>query len=258
MKVLKPAEIVAEIEEVSVKKAGLPTARACSLGVMAGAFIALAAVAATFGNAYVGKLAGACIFPAGLVLVVLGGAELFTGNNLMAIGLFSGKIGWRGLFKNWLLVFFGNFVGAGLVSLIVVLSGVMDGIGETVIATAAAKMEIPFFEALLRGVLCNFLVCMAVWMAFSAKTVGGKIAAIFFPVMMFVLCGFEHSVANMYYLPAGILMNEFSGMGVQGLEMTSFLLNNLLPVTIGNVIGGAILVGGAYYLVYGKEKLHKK
>ena len=151
-------------------------------------------------------------------------------------------------------MFIGNFIGALLVALIVTSSGVLDPISDSVVATASAKVSMGFPVAMLRGVLCNFLVCIAVWMAFGAKTVGGKIAAVFFPVFLFVLCGFEHSIANMYYVPAGLFMNWFNGTATAGLSVQSFLVENLLPVTIGNIIGGAVLVGGGYYLAYLRKK----
>ena len=250
----KPDEIAGVAVSVGEGKAKLPILKMLLLGIMAGAFIALAGVAATFGNVYGGKIAGACIFPAGLAMVVVAGSELFTGNSLMSMALFDRKIGFGALLKNWVVVFLGNLLGAIFITLIVVLSGVFDNIADTVVATATAKVSMGFFEALLRGVLCNFLVCIAVWMAFGAKTVSGKILAVFFPIMVFVLCGFEHSVANMFYVPAGIFENLLSGTYGGALTIEGFLINNLLPVTIGNIIGGALLVGGVYYLVYLKKK----
>lgn len=246
----KPDEIAGVVVKVGEGKAKLPVFKMILLGILAGAFIALAGAAATFGNAYVGKLAGACIFPAGLAMVVVAGSELFTGNNLMGMALFSGKIGWKDLLKNWVFVFLGNLIGAVAVAGMVVLSGVFDGISDTVVATANAKVNMGFGEAILRGVLCNFLVCIAVWMAFGAKTVSGKIMAVFFPIMVFVLCGFEHSVANMFYVPAGIFENMLSGVSGGALNFGGFLVYNLLPVTVGNIIGGGLFVGGAYYLAY--------
>ncbi len=251
---LKPDEIARVAVSVGESKAKMPIWKMTLLGVFAGAFIALAGVAATFGNVYGGKIAGACIFPAGLAMVVVAGSELFTGNNLMAAALLDRKIGWTGLLKNWFFVFLGNLIGAVVVAGIVVLSGVFDNISDTVIATANAKVSLGFYEALLRGVLCNFLVCIAVWMAFSAETVSGKIIAVFFPIMVFVLCGFEHSVANMFYVPAGIFETWINGNAVTGLDVGGFLLNNVLPVTIGNIIGGALLVGGGYYLAFLRNK----
>ncbi len=249
-----PDEIATKVVSAGIKKANLSIFKMILLGMFAGAFIALAGVGASFGNVYAGKLAGALIFPAGLAMVVVAGSELFTGNCLMVTALLSREIGPLRLLKNWLFVFIGNFIGALLVALIVTSSGVLDPISDSVVATASAKVSMGFPVAMLRGVLCNFLVCIAVWMAFGAKTVGGKIAAVFFPVFLFVLCGFEHSVANMYYVPAGLFMNWFNGTATAGLSVQSFLMENLLPVTIGNIIGGAVLVGGGYYLAYLRKK----
>ena len=245
---LSPNEIAETAVAVSEKKANLKWWRMIVLGMFAGAFIALAGVGATFANVYVGKIAGALVFPAGLAMVVVAGSELFTGNNLMLTGLLAGKISLGGLLRNWVLVFIGNMIGALIITSLVTVSGVFDAVAEPVMATANAKVGMGFLESMMRGVLCNFLVCIAVWMAFGAKTVGGKIAAVFLPVMLFVLCGFEHSVANMFYVPAGMMMSSFAG--VAGPSITGFLVGNLLPVTLGNIIGGAIMVGGGYYLVY--------
>ncbi len=247
-----PEEIAENVVGAGEKKASLPVWKMLILGVMAGAFIALAGVGATIGGVYGGKLASACIFPAGLAMVIAAGSELFTGNNLMLAALLSRKIKLVQLLKNWGFVFLGNLIGASLVALFVVLSGALDSAMDTVVATASAKVSMGFFEAMLRGVLCNFLVCIAVWMAFGANTVSGKILAVFFPVMLFVLCGFEHSVADMYYVPAG-MFGQMLGAGGEGIGVLEFLLNCLLPVTIGNIIGGAFFVGGGYYLAYLKQ-----
>lgn len=249
---LSPSEIAEVAVRVSEKKANLPIGRMFLLGILAGAFIALAGVGAIFGNAYGGKIAGACIFPVGLALVVVAGSELFTGNNLMITGLLSREFGIGKLLRNWGIVFLGNLVGALIVAGLVSLSGVLDPVAEAVVATADAKVNLGFWEALIRGVLCNFLVCLAVWMSFAATSVGGKIAAVFFPVMLFVLCGFEHSVANMFYIPAGMMMGAFGGVAAP--SVVGFLVGNLLPVTIGNIIGGALFVGGTYYLIYLREQ----
>ncbi|MBR2803256.1 formate/nitrite transporter family protein [Candidatus Saccharibacteria bacterium] len=251
---LAPAEIAEKTSEIGVVKANLAWWKMILLGMFAGMFIALAGVGATFANIYAGKLAGACVFTAGLAMVVVAGSELFTGNNLMVVALFSGKIGFAKLLKNWILVFMGNMLGAVLVAGAVAVSGLFDSVTETVIAMATAKVSMGFFEAAMRGVLCNFLVCIAVWMSFSANTVTGKIAAVFLPVMLFVLCGFEHSVANMFYVPAGMIMGAMNGVETPSIQ--AFLMNNLLPVTIGNIVGGAVLVGGGYFLAFmtGKKK----
>ena len=249
--ILTPVQIAETTIAVGEQKANLKWWKMLLLGIFAGMFIALAATGATFGNIVGGKIAGACIFTAGLAMVVVAGSELFTGNSLMLMALFDGRIGLLKLLKNWFFVYLGNFLGALFVALLVTLSGVFNQNTDTVVATAVAKANLPFFEAILRGILCNFLVCIAVWMAFGATTVQGKIAAVFLPVMLFVLCGFEHSVANMFYIPAGMFQGAFAGVAAP--TFLEFLLRNLLPVTIGNIIGGAIIVAGGYYLAYRKS-----
>ena len=245
---LTPTEITAATIKTGKVKANLPWWKMILLGIFAGMFIALAGVGATFGNLYGGKIAGACIFTAGLAMVIVAGSELFTGNNLMVMALFDRKIKLHQLLKNWLLVFFGNFLGALLVASIATVSGTFDSVADTVVATATAKVNLGFFEALLKGIMCNFLVCIAVWMATAASTVTGKIAAVFLPIMLFVLCGFEHSIANMFYIPTGIITGTI--YSIPAPTITEFLLNNLLPVTLGNIIGGAVLVASGYYLAY--------
>ncbi|MBO7664920.1 formate/nitrite transporter family protein [Candidatus Saccharibacteria bacterium] len=254
---LSPTEITKTAIQVGVGKAKLPWWKMLVLGIFAGMFIALAGVGATFGNVYGGKIAGACIFTAGLAMVVVAGSELFTGNNLMIMALFDRKIKLSQMLLNWLLVFIGNFIGAIFVTTVVVISGAFDAIPDAVVNTANAKVNLGFFEALLKGIMCNFLVCIAVWMAFSANTVSGKIMAVFLPVMLFVLCGFEHSIANMFFIPAGTLTGAIYNLPAPG--FTSFLLNNLTPVVIGNIIGGSLLVGCGYYVAYHtSEKKPKK
>ncbi len=249
---LGPAEVAQKTIDAGVNKASLAWWRMLILGIFAGMFIALAATGATFANIYGGKIAGACVFTAGLAMVVVAGSELFTGNNLMIMALFNRRIRFFKMLKNWLFVFIGNFVGALFVATAVSVSGLFEPVAETVVSTATAKVEMGIFEAIVRGVLCNFLVCTAVWMAFSAETVSGKIMAVFLPIMLFVLCGFEHSVANMFYIPAGMITGVMSG--VAGPSFAGFIFGNLLPVTLGNIIGGAILVGGGYYLAYVRRK----
>ena len=245
---LTPTEITAATIKTGIAKAKLPWWKMILLGFFAGMFIALAGVGATFGNIYGGKIAGACIFTAGLAMVVVAGSELFTGNNLMVMALFDRKIKFHQLLKNWILVFFGNFLGALFVASIAAVSGTFDNIPDTVIATATAKVNLGFFEAFLKGIMCNFLVCIAVWMATAAKTVQGKIAAVFLPIILFVLCGFEHSIANMFYIPAGIITGVINNLPAP--TIANFLLDNLLPVTLGNIVGGAVLVASGYYLAY--------
>lgn len=245
---LTPVEITEKTIQTGVGKAELPWWKMIVLGIFAGMFIALAGVGATFGNIYGGKIAGACIFTAGLAMVVVAGSELFTGNNLMIMALFDHKIKLSKMLLNWLLVFIGNFIGAIFVTSVVVISGAFDSIPDAVVNTANAKVNLGFFEALLKGIMCNFLVCIAVWMAFATNTVSGKIMAVFLPVMLFVLCGFEHSIANMFFIPAGTLTGAIHNLAAP--DIISFLTNNLIPVVIGNIIGGSLLVGGGYYLAY--------
>ena len=244
---LSPDKAMEKAIESGVKKANLKWWKMLAFGIFAGMFIALAAIGSIIGGFYGGKIIGALIFPIGLAMVVIAGSELFTGNNLMVMALFDGKIGIKKLLKNWGLVFLGNLIGALIVALIAGVSGALDVVAENVVMIAKTKVEMGFGEAMLKGVLCNFLVCIAVWMAFFAETMSGKIVAVFLPVMLFVLCGFEHSVANMFYVPAGMVMGDFAGMAAP--SISEFLVLNLLPVTLGNIIGGAFMVGGGYYLL---------
>lgn len=216
------------------------------LGALAGAFIAFAGVAASIGGALGGKLASAAIFPIGLTMVLLAGSELFTGNCLFLMPLLRRNITAGHMLRNWVAVYLGNLLGSVAVAFLAVQCGALDGIAEASVATAAAKAALPFGVALLRGVLCNFLVCLAVWMAFCAQSAGGKVVSLFGPIFLFVLCGFEHSVANMYYIPAGIFLAE------NGEVTWLSLWQNLLPVTLGNMVGGCGL-GGILYLLYGRK-----
>lgn len=216
------------------------------LGALAGAFIAFAGVAASIGGALGGKLTSATIFPIGLTMVLLAGSELFTGNCLFLMPLLRRNITAGHMLRNWVAVYLGNLLGSVAVAFLVVQCGALDGIAEAAVAAAVTKAALPFGVALLRGVLCNFLVCLAVWMAFCAQSAGGKVVSLFGPIFLFVLCGFEHSVANMYYIPAGIFLAE------NGEVTWLSLWRNLLPVTLGNMVGGCGL-GGILYLLYGRK-----
>lgn len=216
------------------------------LGALAGAFIAFAGVAASIGGALGGKLASATIFPIGLTMVLLAGSELFTGNCLFLMPLLRRNITAGHMLRNWVAVYLGNLLGSVAVAFLVVQCGALDGIAEAAVSTALTKAALHFGVALLRGVLCNFLVCLAVWMAFCAQSAGGKVVSLFGPIFLFVLCGFEHSVANMYYIPAGIFLAE------NGEVTWLSLWQNLLPVTLGNMVGGCGL-GGILYLLYGRK-----
>ena len=233
-----PGEIARNYIEIGVGKADTPKGKMFLLAVLAGMFIAFAGVAATVGNAVVNKLAGACIFPAGLAMVTVAGSELFTGNNLMIIPVMEKRLSVKKLLLAWLIVYLGNFVGSILVAVASVAGGTFAAYYETLTATAAAKVSLSFGEAVLRGILCNILVCTAVWMAFAAKEPAGKILGLYFPIMVFVICGFEHCVANMFYLPAGLLAAGKYGVAEAGLTWGACFGKNLLPVTLGNMIGG--------------------
>lgn len=245
----KPAEVAARIEQAGVSKAALPVLPLLTLAVLAGAFIALGAAAYTaamvgtptgFGPA---RVLGGLLFSTGLILVVVAGAELFTGNALIVMAWVDGKIAGRALLRNWSLAFIGNLVGALAIVALMWLSGLLaGGLADTVHSIAVAKTSLGHVEAFARGVLCNMLVCLAVWLSFAARSVADKVLACIFPITAFVLLGFEHSIANMYLIPAG---------WVAGAPITfSAFVGNLLPVTLGNVVGGGGGVALAYWLAY--------
>lgn len=248
-----PVEIARKVELIGVTKANLSVLRTIALGALAGAFIALGGAYFTLvvTNSGLGfgitRLIGGVAFSLGLVLVVIAGAELFTGNNLIVMAWAEKKITTRRLLRNWGLVYCSNFVGAVVVAFLMDGSGVLlvnDGaMMRTAARIAAAKLELGWTEAFIRGVLCNALVCLAIWLCIAAHSVIGKIFAIIFPVSAFVALGFEHSVANMYLIPIGML---------SGVEATipAFILENLVPVTLGNIVGGSVLVAMTYWIVY--------
>jgi formate transporter len=265
---LLPGEMATRAEYVGVRKAEAPAWTMFTLAILAGAFIALGAVFATntaagssalpFG---VAKLVTGLVFCLGLILVIVGGAELFTGNNLIVMAWASGKVTGRALLRNWVIVYAGNFVGSFGTALLVLWSKQYTfgggAVGETALKIALGKAGLDFFQAMALGVLCNALVCLAVWLTFSARSTIDKIAAIIFPITAFVAAGFEHSVANMYFVPYGLLIKSFdpaftteTGLELSNLTWGNFLVNNLLPVTIGNIIGGAVLVAAIYWSVF--------
>lgn len=245
----QPKEIAIRIENAGMTKASAGALQLFVLANLAGAFIAFGAIVFTvaitgselgFGPT---KLLGGLAFCLGLVLVIVGGAELFTGNNLIVMAWADGKVSTRALMRNWVIVFAGNAVGAIGTAFVVHFSGVLSGpVGATAEAIAAAKIAIPAGEAFFRGILCNALVCLAVWLCFAARSVTDKVLAIVFPISAFVAAGFEHCVANLYLIPVGMLTGGFwDGPGV---------IANIVPVTLGNVIGGSVFVGLVYYVVY--------
>ncbi len=266
---LLPAEMARRAEEVGIQKASMDGASTFALAVLAGAFIALGGVFATTALAGAGaapwgmtRVLAGVTFSLGLILVVVGGAELFTGNNLIAMAWASGRLSTGALARNWGIVFAGNFLGATATAFVVFLGGSYrfggGAFGIAALDLARAKLELGFVQAVTLGVLCNALVCLAVWLAFSARTTADQILAVVPPISAFVAAGFEHSIANMYFIPLAIFIaldQDFVatlGPGHQqpALTWAGFFLRNLLPVTVGNVIGGTLLVGLMYWFVY--------
>lgn len=267
---LIPAEMAAKAEQVGVAKAHLPLRRLVPLGVLAGAFIGLGANFSTVVTSGaldpgISKLVGGVVFSLGLILVVVSGAELFTGNTLIIIAAAGRRVTVRALLRNWLVVYVSNFVGATATALLVVASARLsagDGaVGARTLAIAEGKGSVVFGEAIVSAILANSLVCLAVWMTMSARTLVDKVVVIVPPVAAFVAAGYEHSVANMFFFPAAILQKAWApdrfwattghtAGEYEHVGWKAFLVDNLLPVTIGNVIGGAVLVGLVYWFVY--------
>ncbi|HEU4759331.1 MAG TPA: formate transporter FocA [Dehalococcoidia bacterium] len=266
---LLPPEVAAACERVGVSKAGLDWISTLVLAGLAGAFISLGAmlftVTVTASELGYGptRLLGGVAFSLGLVLVVIAGAELFTGNTLIVMAWASRKVSTPLLLRNWGLVYAGNFAGALMTVLLVYFSKqwAFNGseIGATAVKIANAKVNLEFGQAVALGILCNALVTLAVWLALSGRSIIDKILAIVFPITAFVAAGFEHSIANMYFIPMGLLLRDEPSVrqaaGVTSDQLTNltwgdFFLSNLLPVTIGNLIGGGLLVGAVYWFVY--------
>lgn len=254
-----PLEIAKNFVEIGLHKVRLSAFKMLVLGIFAGIYIGFAGIAsttasATIENPSVARLLSACVFPAGMAMVLIAGSELFTGNNLIIISLLEKKIKLTEMLKNWFFVFVGNFIGASFVAVMVVYAGIpglYDGrLAEKMVAAALTRVNQTFPEAFARGVLCNILVCVAVWGAFAAKKVSGKLLMSFWPVMLFVLCGFEHSIADIYFGVSGLLAMPKYGVSGDALTLSSFLLKNLLPVTLGNIAGGAGIVGCGYWAMY--------
>jgi formate/nitrite transporter len=239
--------------------------RTLALAILAGAFIALGAAFYTLvtfdsGDMPAGlmKMLGGLSFCLGLILVVVAGAELFTGNNLIVMAYVDKQVTLKQLLKNWSIVYIGNFIGALGILVFIVLSGhwqTADGhLAEKVVAIASGKVSLSWSEAFFRGVLCNILVCLAVWLCFAGRTVVDKVLAILFPVTAFVAMGFEHCVANMYFIPAGIMAQTAEMASTSSLNWISFFSQNLLPVTLGNMLGGSVFVGLFYWFIYLRQE----
>lgn len=254
--VYSPRQIAERVEGVCVAKTSTPLLSLIMLGVLAGAFIGLGSLfyVIVVSDPSLGfaatRVLGGVVFSLGLLLVIVAGAELFTGNNLLAMGRAHGCMTTREVLHNWLVVCASNFVGATGLAAIVVLSGHTDmnggAIGKTYLQIAAAKSSLPFWSAFFRGVLCNVLVCMAVWMAMAGRSLTDKFVAIVLPVAAFVAAGFEHSIANMYFLTLAMMLQAAGGQEVQ----FAGLWRNLVPVIAGNILGGSVLVALVYYVIY--------
>lgn len=267
-RMLTPAEVCEATVNVGIAKTSLSSLQMLLLGIFAGAFIAFGGFSSTMAshsieNAGLAKLVTGSVFPVGLMLVVICGAELFTGNNLISVALFDKKVTANKMFKNWAIVYVGNFIGSILIAYLVFESGLFGlnagKVGAAAIKTAVYKGGLTFGNGIASGILCNMLVCLAVWASFAAKDIAGKVAIIWFPIMAFVASGFEHSIANMYYFAAGIFAksNEVyaaaSGLTADklaGLNWGTAFINNIIPVTIGNVIGGVVVVSLVYWIIY--------
>lgn len=254
-----PLEIAKNFVEIGIHKVRLSAFKMLLLGVFAGMFIGFAGISATTGgatveNASLSRLVSACLFPAGMAMVIVAGSELFTGNNLIILAVLEKKVRVREMIKNWVFVFLGNFIGATAIAGMVVYGHVPDLFGgrlaNSIVNAAILRVNLSFGDSFIKGILCNVLVCIAIWSAFAAKTVSGKLLMSFWPVMTFVLCGFEHSIADIYFCMAGIFTAQEYGIAAEGLTIGSFLLENLLPVTLGNIVGGAGIVGTGYWLMY--------
>lgn len=267
MGLFTPAEVAKNYIATGKNKAAMPALNLFLLGILAGAFIALAGVGASTASAMVdnpslAKLISGLVFPGGLIMVLLAGSELFTGNCLMVIPLLEREIRVTGLLRNWVIVYLGNLAGSLMVSAVCVYggqAGLFSGaLAVSELSTAAAKCSMTFGDAFLRGVGCNFLVCIAVWISFAARDVAGKIVGLYFPILLFVVAGFEHSVANMYYVSVGLLARgnaacaaaaSQAGLDLSALTWGNFFGANLLPVTLGNIVGGCA-VGVLYWACY--------
>ncbi|MCR5723779.1 MAG: formate/nitrite transporter family protein [Treponema sp.] len=254
-----PAEIARTYLIVGAAKTRMPFLKLLMLSIFAGMFIAFGALGSTIVSCGVqpqaiARLLSAAIFPIGLMMVVVAGAELFTGNCLILVPVLARRASVKGLLYNWLVVYFGNFIGGVLIAFLAASSHTFALYGDTLakatVSIAVAKLSLSFGDAFIRGILCNVMVCIAVWVSFAAKDITGKISALYLPVLLFVLCGFEHCIANMYFVPAGIFATMFHGIDAPVLSWSSFIIDNLIPVTLGNIAGGSVVVGGGYWLAY--------
>lgn len=269
---LMPPQMADRAEAIGIRKANTDFWTLLALSVLAGAFIGAGAMFATVVTADaagkltygVTRLVGGVVFSVGLIMVIVAGAELFTGNNLIVMAWANRKVTTAKLLRNWVIVYLGNLIGSVATAVLVFLGGQYTfgngAVGLQALNTAAAKSSLGFVQALALGIMCNALVCMAVWLCYSARSTTDKILSIIFPISAFVAGGFEHSIANMYFIPMGILIKSFAasefwakiGKTAADYAVVNWgsFLSNLVPVTIGNIIGGAGLVGLVYWFAY--------
>jgi formate/nitrite transporter len=252
---LAPADVARRIEEANVKRAGLPTRNLVILSLLGGVYIGLGGALATlaltdsslgFGP---GRLVAGVAFSLGLITLVIAGGELFTGNNLMALAFASGKVSTRSVLRNWTVAYIANAGGALLLAIVIHHSGILDAgnVRATAVRISEAKAQLGYGQAFLRGILCNMLVCLAVWLSVAARSVEGKVVAIVFPIGAFVALGFEHCVANLYLLPVGILSGANVGL--------SDMVGNIVSVTLGNTIGGVGFAAACWVVYLGNGPL---
>jgi len=266
-----PATIANNLSRsICVQKVNASVVKLITLGILAGVYIGFGACLATLVGHDVAKYLGlgfsrlitGAVFSVGLMLVVIAGAELFTGNNLMLMSVLDGKASFKKMMFKWGVVFVANFIGSVFLAYLYYKTNLWKmgdmAVGLSALKIANAKVGLTFIEAFTRGILCNWLVCLAVWMAIASREIIGKIFAIFFPIMAFVALGFEHSIANMYFIPLGIFLKASGvfladpALNLSGLTWGALFAKNLFPVVIGNIIGGAIFVGLFYWMVYVK------
>ncbi len=267
-----PLQMYEKVLNSGISKANLSITPMLLLAILAGMYIAFGGVISTIvATGMIGvwpyglmKVLQGLVFSLGLILVVVGGAELFTGNMLMVIPFAARKISTVSLLRNWLVVYIGNFLGSIIVAILMLLSRThtfaSGELGKTILTIANSKMQYTFIQAFSLAILCNILVCLAVWMAFSARNTTDKIMAIVFPITAFIAAGFEHSVANMYLIPVALLLKSFdpvfalsTGLDIRALNWGDFFIKNLIPVSLGNMVGGILFVGLVYFFIYNRH-----
>jgi formate/nitrite transporter len=261
--VYTPTQMAYRVETVGVAKARMALVPMIGLGIMAGVFISLGAMNYTVAMAQgLPRIVASVLFCLGLILVIVGGAELFTGNNLIAMAWAQGKVKTRAVLRNWVWIYAANLVGCLSAVALAYLSGILhavdSGFGVQALNIAAQKTSLPFGEAFFKGILCNSLVCLAVWLCFAARSVADRVLCIIFPITAFVNMGFEHSIANLFFIPMGFLAAadpavvaaaNLAPEATAHLNWSGFL-NNIAAVTLGNTVGGTVLVAGMYYVIY--------